>query len=179
MKALGAMTRGRLVAAVLSSVGAVAACHGPPHQISDASRDVATLEARADLAPDAAACGCRVDDNDVLLLSWECYCQLPFVGCAVPLSVPADCALRERTDYADCGLTVITQDTGASAGLPTVYDANGRLVGRLSHSEVSGYACPSDPAVFGSSIRAGLFAGPACHGVSCGGCYDGAFPCEP
>jgi hypothetical protein len=141
--------------------------------------DVGGVDAATEFPPDAAACACRVDDDDVLLLSWDCYCQLPFVGCAMPLSIPADCALRERTDYADCGLTVITQGTGASAGLPTVYDSSGQLVGRMSRSEVSGYACPSDPSVFGSSIRAGLFAGSACHGVSCGGCYAGGFPCEP
>lgn len=173
------MMRVSFLVLALSSVGALAACHGPPRHIPDAATDVPVGEAGPDLPPDAAACACRVDDDHVLLLSWDCYCRLPFVGCELPLSIPADCVLRQRTDYADCGLTVITQDTGASAGLPTVYDGAGQLVGRLSHSEVSGYACPSDPSVFGSSIRAGLFAGPACQGVSCGGCYDGPFPCQP
>jgi hypothetical protein len=118
-----------------------------------------------------------VDDTDTLLLAWACYCQLPFVGCEVALDVPATCSLRERTDYPDCGLTVITEDTGASAGLPTVYDATGKLVGRISRSETAVYQCPSDPNVWGWMIRAGTFPGPACQGVSCGGCYAGAFPC--
>jgi hypothetical protein len=153
------------------------ACHGPPGQIADGAADGPVVDAMPDLPPDAAACGCRVDDTDTLLLSWECYCQLPFVGCDLPLAVPDDCAQRTRTDYEACGFTVITQSTGASAGLPTVYDPDGKLVGRASHSETSVYECPSAPTVWGSNIRAGQFPGPVCVGVSCGGCYTGAFPC--
>jgi hypothetical protein len=161
-----------LVASVMSG-----SCHRPPHQIADASPDVAGVEAAPDLPPDAAACGCHVDDSDTLLLSWACYCQLPFVGCDVPLAVAADCPSRMRTDYADCGLTVVTENSGASAGLPTVYDDSGTLVGRASRLETGVYQCPSDPGVWGSTISAGVFPGSACQGVSCGGCYAGPFPC--
>jgi hypothetical protein len=156
---------------------AFVACHGPPGQIADAAQDRPAIEASPDLPPDAAACECRVDDTDTLLLSWACYCQLPFVGCDVPLAVAADCEQRSRIDYADCGLTVITTSGGPSAGLPTVYDATGKLVGRLSHSETSVYQCPSEPNVWGSNIRAGRFPSTSCQGVSCGGCYAGPFPC--
>jgi hypothetical protein len=167
----------RAVILVLASCAAVVGCHGPPGQVTDAAPDAPAAEIAPDVQPDAAACECRVDDTDTLELAWACYCQLPFVGCDAPLSVPAECAQRSRTDYADCGLTVITQSTGASAGLPTVYDATGTLVGRVSHSETSVYQCPSAPNVWGSNIRAGRFPAATCSGVACGGCYAGAFPC--
>jgi hypothetical protein len=169
--------RAALIGFALVDLAVAASCRGPPRQSWDAAADLPAAEAAPDLLPDAAACGCRVDDNDTLLLSWECYCLLPFVGCDDPLSVPASCAQRERTDYPDCGLTVITEKNGPSAELPTVYDASGKLVGRFSHREASVYVCPSDPNVWGSNIRAGLFAGAACQGITCDGCYAGAFPC--
>ena len=154
-------------------------CHAPPRYVFDASVDAAPVDRAVDLPPDAAACGCAVDDQDTLNLSWDCYCTRPYVGCGVPLSsmTVTDCETRERTDYPDCGLTVIVESTGPSAGLPSVYDAQGKLAGRLSRTEAAPYACPSDPSVFGSMERAGRFPSPSCRAVSCGGCYAEGFPC--
>ena len=158
-------------------VAPLLACHGPPGMVSDGAADAPAREAAPDLPPDAGACACQVAADETLNLSWACYCGQPYVGCDVPLSVPADCEQWERTDYGDCGFTVVTQITGASAGLPTVYDATGMLVGRLSRSEAGFYACPSDHDVAGTMERAGRFPAPTCEGVQCGGCYAGSFPC--
>jgi len=163
--------------ALLIDLASALGCHGPPHSVSDGGGEAAAQDAAPDLPPDAAACACQVGADDTPSLSWECYCAQSYVGCDVPLAVPEDCGLWERTDYADCGFTVLTQQTGASAGLPTVYDASGVLIGRLSRSEAALYACPSDPRVFSTMERAGKFPAPTCEGVICDGCYAGTFPC--
>jgi hypothetical protein len=138
----------------------------------------------AEPAPaDAGACQCMVDDTGTLMLSWDCYCAQSYVGCDVPLSVPADCAGYDRTDYADCGLTVLVDFTSVpGVDLPSVYDATGALVGRFSVSSASLYTCPSDPNdpnIWAYQEQAGRFPAPTCHGVACGGCYAGPFPCPP
>jgi hypothetical protein len=129
------------------------------------------------LQGDPSACGCGIDPAGTLDLSWTCYCQQSFAACATPLSVPADCTSRIRQDYPACGLTVITTFTSAGDQVPSVYDATGSLVGRLAHSDLSGYLCPSDSTLESDTERAGQFPPTGCAAVTCDPCYAGSFPC--
>ena len=56
-------------------------------------------------------------------------------------------------------------------------DASGKLVGRVAHSDLSGYLCPSDPSIVSATERAGQFPDASCQSVTCAGCYAGPFPC--
>ena len=140
----------------------------------------AATDAPADVPADPAACGCQVDGTGTLTLSWSCYCAQSLAECGVPLGVPANCGTYARTDYPACGLTTLVNSVGASADLPSVYDATGTLVGRESASDLTLFLCPSDPSLGGYFERAGRFPDLSCHAVACGGCYAGPFPCpEP
>jgi hypothetical protein len=93
--------------------------------------------------------------------------------------VPADCATRVRQDFPACGFTVITTLTGAGVEVPSVYDATGKLVGRVAHSDLSGYLCPSDSTMVSATERAGQSPASTCAAVICDPCYAGSFPCAP
>ena len=151
-----------------ASAAADAGSDGPGDAVADAP---------ADVPADPAACGCQVDGTGTLTLSCACYCTQSFAECNVPLGVPAICGTYARTDYPDCGLTTLVNGVGASAGLPSVYDGTGALVGRASASDLTLFLCPSDPSLGGYFERAGRFPATSCHAVSCGGCYAGPFPC--
>jgi hypothetical protein len=146
---------------------------------ADAARDVvaAASDRLEALQGDPSACGCSIDPAGTLDLSWSCYCQQSFAACATPLSVPADCPSRIRQDYPACGLTVITTFTSAGDEIPSVYDATGNLVGRLAHSDLSAYLCPSDSTLESDTERAGQFPATTCVAVTCDPCYAGTFPC--
>jgi hypothetical protein len=155
-------------------------CSAPgARSVTDAAaqRDVGVTEPMAVLPGGPTACGCSVDPQGTLDLFWSCYCAQSFAGCDVPLSVPADCATRVRHDYPDCGLTVIVNFTSAGVEVPSVYDASGNLVGRMAHSDLSGYTCPSDPTMISSGERSGQFPASTCTAVNCDPCYAGPFPC--
>jgi hypothetical protein len=124
-----------------------------------------------------SACDCGIDSAGTLDLSWACYCDQSFADCATPLPVTADCASLVRQDYPDCGLTVIVALTGAGVEVPSVYDATGKLVGRVAHSDLSGYLCPSDSTMASATERAGQFPASTCAAVTCDPCYAGSFPC--
>ena len=90
----------------------------------------------------------------------------------------SSCADVERVDYPACGLTlVVDYSPGASAGLPSVYDSSGTLVGRLTRNTISVFTCPSNPSLSSTLERAGRFPDPSCLAVSCATCYAGSFPC--
>ncbi len=112
-------------------------------------------------------------------LFWSCYCAQPFADCAAPLSVPADCGTRIRRDYPACGFTVISTLTAAGNQVPSVYDPSGNLVGRIAHSDLSSYTCPSDLSIASDTERAGQFPPSTCAYVICDPCYSGPFPCAP
>jgi hypothetical protein len=159
----------------------LAACGGggaaPDAGGADSGSGDAPADAPADVPADPAACGCQVDGTGTLTLSWACYCTQSFVACDTLLAVPTNCATYTRTDYPECGLTTLVNGVGASAGLPSVYDATGKLVGRASASDLTLFACPSDPSLGGYFERSGLFPASSCRAVACGGCYAGPFPC--
>ena len=169
-------------AAVAAWLGllAVAGCSsGGARPTTDASpgRDVLASEPTPLLPGGPTACGCAVDATGTLELFWSCYCAQSFADCAAPLSVPADCAGRIRRDYPACGFTVITTLTAAGNQVPSVYDASGNLVGRVAHSDLSGYTCPSDLSLVSDTERAGNFPSSTCASVVCDPCYAGPFPC--
>jgi hypothetical protein len=141
------------------------------------SHDVGPSEPAPLLPGGPTACGCTVDQEGTLNLFWSCYCAQSFADCAATLSVPADCASRIRRDYPACGFTVITTVTDTGNQVPSVYDASGNLVGRIAHSDLSGYTCPSDPSMISDVERAGQFPSSSCAGVVCDPCYAGPFPC--
>jgi len=143
-----------------------------------APESLVTTDAMSEvLQGDPSLCACSIDPSGTLDLSWTCYCQQSFAGCATPLSVPADCASSIREDYPACGLTVITTLTGAGVQVPSVYDATGNLVGRVAHSDESGYLCPSDSTMESDTERAGQFPASTCAALTCDPCYAGSFPC--
>ena len=125
------------------------------------------------------ACGCAIDPGGTLEVFWSCYCAQSFADCAAPLAVPDDCGARIRRDYPACGFTVITTLTAAGNQVPSVYDASGKLVGRVAHSDLGGYTCPSDPSIGSDTERAGQFPASSCASVTCDPCYAGPFPCGP
>ena len=163
-----------LVAAGCSSSGGRA----PTDAAAERNRDAAADRAET-LQGDPAACGCSIDPDGTLELSWTCYCQQSFAACATPLSVPSDCASRVRRDYPACGLTVIITLTAAGDEVPSVYDATGTLAGRVAHSDLSAYLCPSDSTMASDTERAGQFPATTCAAVTCDPCYAGSFPCPP
>ena len=144
-----------------------------------ATRDARPSEPAPLLPGGRSACGCSVDSQGTLDLFWSCYCAQSFADCAAALSVPADCASRLRRDYPDCGFTVITTVTASGVQVPSVYDTAGNLVGRVAHSDLSGYTCPSDPSLGSTTERAGQFPRSTCTAVTCDPCYSGPFPCAP
>ena len=173
-------------ALVLSLLGLTAACSSSGSSSTARPPADAALEAGADLRSDASgeapegdpsACGCSLDPQGTLNLSWSCFCGQSFAACTAPLTVPADCAARVRQDYPACGFTVIITLTGAGLEVPSIYDASGALVGRFAHSDLSGYLCPTDPTMESASERAGQFPASTCRAVSCDPCYAGSFPC--
>jgi hypothetical protein len=166
--------------ASLSLVGL--GCSSPAaHPVADAAvrRDVRATEPVAVLPGGPTACGCSIDPQGTLDLFWSCYCAQSFAGCDAPLPAAADCSARVRRDYPACGLTVIVDFTGAGVEVPSVYDASGKLVGRVAHSDLSGYSCPSDPSIVSSTERSGQFPPSTCAAVACDPCYAGPFPCGP
>jgi hypothetical protein len=131
----------------------------------------------SEVSGDPALCGCNVDSEGTLSLDWDCYCAQPFAACDAALALPASCGAQTRKDYPSCGLTVVIAFTAAGVEAPSVYDASGKLVGRVAHSDLSGYLCPSDPSVVSATERAGQFPDASCQAVTCGSCYAGPFPC--
>jgi hypothetical protein len=145
---------------------------------TDAAPEMGAVDRFVMLEGGPSACGCSIDAQGTLDLSWACYCDQSFAACAAPLSAGTDCATHVRQDYPACGLTVIVATTGAGVEVPSVYDATGTLVGRLAHSDLSGYLCPSDATMISATERAGQFPASTCAAVTCADpCYSGSFPC--
>jgi hypothetical protein len=168
------------VAVALLAVGGCLGCSSssaarPP---TDAAAETHAVDRFQMLEGGASACDCSIDPQGTLDLSWACYCDQSFAACAVPFAVGADCATHLRQDYPACGLTVIVALTGAGVEVPSVYDATGKLVGRVAHSDLSGYLCPSDSTMVSATERAGQFPASTCAAVTCDDpCYAGSFPC--
>jgi hypothetical protein len=149
-----------------------------PRPPTDAAPEARAADRFVTLEGGPSACGCSIDTQGTLDLSWACYCDQSFAACAAPLSAGADCATHVRQDYPACGLTVIVATTGAGVEVPSVYDATGTLVGRVAHSDLSGYLCPSDATMISATERAGQFPPSTCAAVTCADpCYAGPFPC--
>jgi hypothetical protein len=159
----------------LLAIGGCSSSGGAPH--TDAAAEARAADAVEVPQGDPSVCDCSIDAEGTLDLSWSCYCNQSFAACATPLSVPADCASRVRQDYPACGLTVTITLTGAGVEVPSVYDATGALVGRVAHSDLSGYLCPSDSTMASDTERAGQFPASTCAPVTCDPCYAGSFPC--
>jgi hypothetical protein len=175
-----ARTVGRTRAVALWALLAAAGCSssgGRAPADGAADRRGAAADRLEAIQGDPTACGCSIDPTGTLALSWSCYCQQQFAACAAPLSAPADCATRVRQDYPACGLTVITTFSSTGVEAPSVYDATGALVGRVAHSELGAYVCPSDPTTEADTERAGQFPASTCAAVTCDPCYAGTFPC--
>lgn len=169
------MRRAIVFGALLAAAGCSSSGRRSP---ADAAAERRTAADRLEaIQGDPSACGCSIDPTGTLALSWTCYCQQSFAACATPLSVPADCATRVRQDYPACGFTVITTLTSAGVQVPSVYDATGTLVGRVAHSDLSAYLCPSDSTMEADTERAGQFPASTCAAVTCDPCYAGSFPC--
>jgi len=118
----------------------------------------------------AAACGCRIDDDGALVMSWDCYCRT--WGCDGRLACSVG---QERSDYPGCGLTVVSRQ---SFGITSsVYDTSGALVGQTIQSDTTPYTCPTNSALSGAEVRAGQAPAASCAGVACGACTTAAFPC--
>ena len=110
---------------------------------------------------DPAACGCRIDDDGALVMSWDCYCRnggCDAVGC------------HRGPSYLACGLTVSVQ--GAITDI-YVSDASGKQVGVQHTADIGFYSCPSDPSLTSGRMRAGQFPDPSCDEVSCACPIDG------
>jgi hypothetical protein len=167
-------------AIVLGALLAAASCSssgGKSPADAAAERGTGGADRLETLQGDPTACGCSIDPAGTLDLSWTCYCQQSFAACTTTLAVPADCATGVRQDYPACGLTVITTLTGAGVQVPSVYDTTGTLVGRVAHSDLSAYLCPSDSTMEADTERAGQFPASTCAAVTCDPCYAGSFPC--
>ena len=115
---------------------------------------------------DPAACGCRIDDDGALVMSWDCYCASS--GCA-------SSGCRGGPSYLACGLTVAVQQGAAGPDL-YVSDASGKLVGIQHTADIGFFSCPSDPSLRAGRMRAGQFPDPSCDKVSCS-CPLGAQQC--
>ncbi len=167
--------RRAIVVGVLLAAARCSSSGAGPHV--DASPEAHAADRVAVIEGGPSACDCSIDAAGTLDLSWACYCDQPFAACATPLSVTADCATLVRQDYPTCGLTVIVALTSAGVEVPSVYDATGKLVGRVAHSDLSGYLCPSDSTMVSATERAGQFPPSTCAAVTCDPCYAGSFPC--
>jgi hypothetical protein len=168
-----------IVLALFATTGCSSSTGRAPNDAAAERGRVAAADRLEALQGDPTVCGCSIDPDGTLELSWTCYCQQSFAACATPLSVPADCGSHIRQDYPGCGLTVITTLTNAGDEVPSVYDATGNLVGRLAHSDLSAYLCPSDSTMESDTERAGQFPAASCAAVTCDPCYPGSFPCPP
>lgn len=121
------------------------------------------------------ACSCGVGDNDVsyvprLTMSWDCYCRA--YRCDILLdSFGADggaaASVLAITEYADCGLIVVTTKVGPDLPLSHVFDAaNGVLVGEQRGTDVPS-KCPFGDAGSYGSLSAGQFPAATCKVTSC------------
>jgi hypothetical protein len=117
---------------------------------------------------DPAACGCRIDTDGTLIMSWDCFCASQ--GCNAT-------GCRGGTGYLACGLTVSVQQGAAGPDL-YVTDASGKLVGVQHTADIGFFSCPSDPSLTGGRMRAGQFPDASCNQVSCA-CPIGEQQCVP
>ncbi len=168
------MRRAVALGALVAAAGCSSSGTRPP---ADASAETRGADRAKMIEGGPSACACSIDPAGTLDLSWSCYCDQSFAACATPLSGTADCASVVRQDYPACGLTVILAFTGAGVEVPSVYDATGKLVGRVAHSDLSAYLCPSDSTMASATERAGQFPTSTCAAVTCNPCYAGSFPC--
>jgi hypothetical protein len=104
-------------------------------------------------ASDPAACGCQVDDQSVLTISWECYCKQ--YDCTRPLPPSgADCSADDFIWMSGCGfrgLSILTVG-GPEAW---VYTDAGQLIGAQLGSDTGEFTCPTAPSLHGYALRAG------------------------
>jgi hypothetical protein len=127
----------------------------------------AGFDAARDATGDAAACGCTLDSNGVLTVSWACYCGQ--AGC---FATKPTCGTTNVKVYAGCDLVVTSLDTAGGPWL-WVFDSPGQLVGRQETADVGYYECPSDPSLRGSRIRAGVLPDATCEEAVACSCVDG------
>ncbi len=147
---------------------ALAASIGCSSQLADPPRDGGSDGAPSlDGGPaDPATCGCRLEaDQYTLDMSLSCLCSRYNCASAPPIVCGAAPDFRSWT--LACGLTVFSNMT--IGGLDVwAYDAAGNLVGVQLSSDVAEFACPSDPSMKASAVKAGRFPGAGCPAQACG-----------
>ncbi len=133
-------------------------------------------DAMSDQVHDPAACGCHIEDGE-LVTSWACRCNgAGSCGNETPAN-HCGTGLRDRIDYPDCGLTVYRATT-ANGPADSVFDRDAQLVGWSSSSDTVPFACPTDPSLTSAHVRAGVFPASSCEARTCAVCSEiEAFPC--
>jgi hypothetical protein len=132
------------------------------------------LDAARDVTGDAAACGCSVDSDYVLTVSWECYCAR--WGCTAKGQPACNEGFTQVQVYAACDLTVTRLDIGGYGPWLWAFDSTGQLVGRQQSADIGYYECPSDPSLRGGILRAGRLPDSTCEEMACS-CVDGGPSC--
>lgn len=111
---------------------------------------------------DAGACGCRIDGDGVLRMSWDCFCAS--YGCGNPWHGWCGAPGKWTTG---CGLDVFTYD---NLGLKQiyVYDQTGTQVGtQMQNGGTNFFECPTDPTLKAATVAGGTFPAAGCATAVC------------